>query len=326
MRAIVTGAAGFVGSHLVEALLARGDEVVCIERPGASRRWIEKLPVEWHATGLDDLDTLARLCGGAQVIYHLAGLTEAPQPSDFYAVNTLGTAQIVRAAARHNGSAPRLVLASSIAALGPCRNGDRLAPDTVPFPISHYGESKLLAEAVVHAHADRVPATVLRFPSIYGPRERAILTLFKLVQRGLALTIGSWDREVSLCYVTDAVQAFVAAGTRPGVAGRTYCVAYPEAVSWEHFANAAGRALGRTPRLVSLPVPVAQAVAVGLELVAKLRHRAAILNRERVREMTQERWVCDPSRAIADLAIQPQVDVERGIAQTATWYRENGWL
>jgi nucleoside-diphosphate-sugar epimerase len=326
MRAIVTGAAGFVGSHLVEALVARGDEVVCIERPGASRHWIERFPVEWHATGLEDLDALARICGGAQVIYHLAGLTEAAHPSDFYTVNTLGTAQIIRAAARHNGAAPRLVLASSIAALGPCRNGDRLAPDTVPFPISHYGESKLLAEAVVHAHADRVPATVLRFPSIYGPRERAILTLFKLVRRGFALTIGSWDREVSLCYVADAVQAFVAAGTHAQAAGRTYCIAHPEAVSWERFANAVGSALGRTPRLVSLPVPVAQTVAVVLELAAKLRRRAAILNRERVREMTQERWVCDPTRAMAELEIQPQFNVDRGIAETAIWYREQGWL
>lgn len=326
MRAIVTGAAGFVGSHLVEALVARGDAVVCVERPGASRHWIERLPVEWHATGLDDLDALARICEGAEVIYHLAGLTEAPHPSDFYAVNTLGTAQMIRAAARHNGAAPRLVLASSIAATGPCRNGDRLAPDTVPFPISHYGESKLLAEAVVHAHAEHVPATVLRFPSIYGPRERAILTLFKLVRRGFALTIGPWDREVSLCYVADAVQAFIAAGTRPRAAGRTYCIAHPEAVSWERFANAVGDALGRRPRLVSLPVPVAQAVAVTLELAAKLRRRAAILNRERVREMTQDRWVCDPSRAIADLEIRPAFDVERGIGATAAWYREHGWL
>lgn len=326
MRAVVTGAAGFVGSHLVEALIARGDEVVCVERPTASRRWIERFPVEWHAVGLEDVNALTRICNGAQVIYHLAGLTEAPHPRDFYAVNTMGTAQIVRAAAQHNGSAPRVVLASSIAALGPCRNGDRLAPDTVPFPISHYGESKLLAEAVVHAHRDRVPATVLRFPSIYGPRERAILTLFKLVRRGFALTIGRWDREVSLCYVTDAVQAFIAAGTRPGAAGRTYCVAHPEAVTWERFANAVGLALGRKPRLVSLPVPVAQGVAVVIELVAKLRRQAAIMNRERVREMTQDRWVCDPSRAMTELDIRPEFDVERGITSTAAWYREQRWL
>jgi nucleoside-diphosphate-sugar epimerase len=196
----------------------------------------------------------------------------------------------------------------------------------VPFPISHYGESKLLAEAVVHAHTDRVPATVLRFPSIYGPRERAILTLFKLVRRGFAVTIGSWDREVSLCYVADAVRAFIAAGTTPKAAGRTYCFAHPEAVSWERFANTVGAVLGRKPRLISLPIPVAQGVALGFEVVGKLRRRTAIMNRERVRDLTQERWVCDPTRAVHELQVEPAFDVHRGITETAAWYREQRWL
>lgn len=326
MRAVVTGAAGFVGSHLVEALCGRGDAVACVERPGASRRWVADFPIEWHAVGLDDVGALARICGGAQVVYHLAGLTEALHPRDFYAVNTLGTAQVLRAAAVHGAWAPRVVLASSIAALGPCRNGDFLAPDTVPFPISHYGESKLLAEAVVHGYADRVPGTVLRFPSIYGPRERAILILFKLVRRGVAVTIGRWNREVSLLYVKDATEAFLAAGTHPAAVGRTYCVAHPDPVTWEQFASAVGRALGRTPHLISLPVSVAQAMALVIELTAKLRHRTAILNRERVREVTQERWVCDPSRAMAELGLHPAFDVESGIAETASWYREQRWL
>ena len=326
MLAVVTGAAGFIGSHLIQALLARGDSVIGVERPGASRRWLEGLPLAYHEIGLEDTPALASLLDGSDVVYHLAGLTEARRSQDFYAVNTKGTAQVLRAAALFNGRAPRVVLASSIAALGPCRDGDCLNPDTVPFPISHYGHSKLLAEAMVHAYGDRVPGVILRFPSVYGPRERGILKLFKLVRHGLALTIGHWDRELSLIYVEDAVQAFIAAGTAPCAAGRCYCVAHPDAVSWRRFAHVVGDAVGRRPRLVSLPVAVAQAVAVAAEIVAKVRGVAAILNRERVREMTQERWVCDPTRAIQELAFRPAFDVARGVGKTAAWYREQRWL
>src|SRR5207245_2936484 len=263
MRAVVTGGAGFIGSHLIEALVARGDEVVCVERPGAPRRWLEGLDLSYRDSGLDNGRALSAAFAGADVVFHLAGLTEARAPRDFYAVNTEGTARVFRAAAAHNGRAPRVVLMSSLAALGPCRNGDRLSPDTVPYPISHYGHSKLLAEAIAHAFADRVPATIIRPTSVYGPRERGVLKLFRLVRRGVALTVGSWDREVSLVHVADLVRA---------------------------------------------------------------RHAAAILNRERLRELVQERWVCDPSRAMTELGFAPQYPVARGVAETAQWYREARWI
>ena len=325
MRAVVTGGAGFVGSHLIEALVARGDEVLCLERPGARRGWLGGLAVDYRECGLDPAG-LAGALDGADVVFHLAALTEARRPADHYRVNTEGTAHVLRAAARYNGRAPRVILMSSLAALGPNRGRAPLSPDSVPYPISHYGNSKLLAEAVMHAYADRVPGVILRFPSIYGPRERGVLILFKLVSRGVALTVGDWNREVSLMYVADVVNALIAAGTSDHAVGRTYCLGYPQPVTWGDFAAAVGRVLGRAPALVSIPELVARAVAVGAELVGALRHRAAILNRERLREMVQPRWVCDPSLAIAELGVEPQYGPERGVPETAAWYRGAGWL
>src|SRR2546425_3332289 len=88
MRAVVTGGAGFIGSHLIEALVQRGDEVVCVERPGASRRWLDGLDVCYRDSGLEDVSELTAALAGADVVFHLAGLTEARAPQDFYAVNT----------------------------------------------------------------------------------------------------------------------------------------------------------------------------------------------------------------------------------------------
>lgn len=327
MRAIVTGGAGFIGSHLIERLQALGHEVVCVERMGGSRGWVEGLDIVWEPIGLQSVAELRRAFRGADVVFHLAALTEAVRPADLYEVNTLGTANVLEAAATWNGSAPRVIFMSSLAACGPCRNGDSLTPDTVPFPLSHYGNSKLRAEAVVHAHADRVPTTIVRLPSVYGPRERAVLTLFRMVSHGLALTVGGWKREASLIYVGDVVQGLLAAAQADGRAsGRTYCLSHPRPVTWAGFAEATGEAVGRRPHLFSVGCRIARPIAIACEICARLRGRPAILNRDRVRELSQLRWVCDPSRAIDEIGFAPRFDVHRGTRVTAMWYKQAGWI
>jgi len=325
MRTVVTGGAGFVGSHLTETLISRRHEVVCIERPGAARGWLEGLPVEWSDCGLEDETRLARHFEGADVVFHLAALTEAPASDDYYRVNTVGTARVLRAAARCS-TPPRVVFMSTLAAVGPCRDGERIDGHTVPIPMSRYGHSKLLAEAVLHAYRDLVPGVILRFPSVYGPREKAALKLFQMVSHGVALTVGDWQREFSLIYVQDAVEALVAAATSPCAVGRTYCIAHPETLTWATFARLVGGAMGRSPVLLSVPVPAARAIALGLEGLARLRRHAAVLNRDRVREISQRRWVCDPSPAMSEISFTPRFPATRGVPATLGWYRQEGWL
>jgi len=316
MRTVVTGGAGFIGSHLIEGLVARGDDVLCVERPGASKRWLGGLEVEFRDHGLEDPARLTAAFAGADLVYHLAGLTEARKPADYYRVNTTGTARVLDAAARQPTS-PRVVLASSLAAIGPCQGDQTVSLDSVPRPISHYGQSKLLAEVMMHAYADRVPGVILRPTSVYGPRERGVLKFFQLVQHGIALTIGGWGREICLLYVGDLVQGLLAAGTNPHAVGRTYYLAYPHPITWRDFADAVGRALDRHPVLVSVPRSIAKVVAIAAEAGAFLARTAAILNRERVREMTQARWVCDVGRSVAELGFRPAFPLDRGVALTA---------
>ena len=326
MRAIVTGGGGFIGSHLIAALVARGAEVTCVERAGPRPPWIDRLPVRYVDHGIHDRAALTESFRGADVVFHLAGLTEARLPADFYGVNTEGTERVLQAASDHNGAAPRVMFLSSLAATGPCRNGDPLSPDSVPFPLSHYGQSKLLAEVVMHAYSDRVPGTIFRLPSVYGPRERGVFKFFQLVRRGVALTVGSWDRQLSMIYVKDLVQGLIAAADSPNGVGRTYCLAHPDPVSWRQFAKAAGAALHRDPVLLSVPPSVGRVIALTAEVIARLRRRPAILNRERLREIVQERWVCDTSRAITEIGFEPQYPITRGVREAVEWYEEAQWF
>jgi dihydroflavonol-4-reductase len=326
MRSVVTGGAGFIGSHLIEALVARGDEVVCLERPGASRRWVAGLPIDVRDHGLEDPRLLTAAFAGADVVYHLAGLTEARRPADYYRVNTEGTARVLQAAAQLGGGPPRVVLVSSQAAGGPCLDAEAVREESVPYPLSHYGHSKLMAEVMMYAYADRVPGVILRLSTVYGPRERAVLKFFQLVQRGIALTIGGWNREVCLLYVSDLVQGLLAAGTSPQAVGRTYYLSHPQPITWRRFAETVGQVLGRHPILVSVPQCAARVIAVGAEVCAVVARTVATLNREKVREMTQARWVCDVSRSVRELAFSPAYPLSRGVDVTAAWYREAGWI
>jgi len=219
-----------------------------------------------------------------------------------------------------------MVFLSSLAAVGPNRGDAPLTPDSIPYPLSHYGHSKLLAEQVLHSRSDRVESTIIRLPSVYGPRERGVLTFFRLVQHGVALTVGRWDRRLSMIYVEDAVRGIVAAALAPDASHRTYCLAHATPVTWRAFAAAVGEALGRRPRLWSLKEPVGRLIASAAELAARARGAAALLNREKLREIVATAWVCDPSRAARELGFQAGVGIGPGTAMTADWYRQARWL
>jgi nucleoside-diphosphate-sugar epimerase len=325
MRVVVTGGTGFIGGHLLEALVARGDQVISFERPGASRAWIAHLPLEVRPTSWSDPAGLAAACDGADVVFHLAGRTSARTAGEYQRVNVDGTAAVMRAAASSGSRPPHVVLLSSFSAVGPCRHGELLSARSAPDPLSPYGESKLRAEAVVHAWADRVPATVLRPTSVYGPRERGVLKFFRMVRRGFAIAVGDWERRVQLLHVLDLVRLLLRVADSPRAAGRTWCVAHPDTLTWRTFAGTVGRAVGRAPLLLRVPVPLTGVIARGAELAARLRGGASSLNRYRVRELAND-WVCDAEQAWADLGLQPEVSLDAGVAATVAWYRAAGWL
>jgi nucleoside-diphosphate-sugar epimerase len=326
MRVLVTGGTGFIGSHLVEALLAQGHEVRCLVRDTRRLGWISRLPsVTIAQGGMDEPRSLLDAMRGVDQVYHVAGLTRARAAGEFFRVNDEGTRRLVYACLEAPRGPRRLVHLSSLAAVGPTAMATACAEDVSPRPVSPYGWSKLQAEAAVLGARDRLHVTVLRPPVVYGPRDRGVLEVVRWVARGLLPMPAGPSRTLSLCYVQDLVTALLTAGEANVPSGEIFHVAGEGAFTWEQVGEALGEALGVRPTPLRIPVPILLALASGADAWSWLAGRPGYFSRGKVREAAGH-WLCDTGKARRLLGVLPSVGLSTGAAVTVKWYREAGWL
>jgi dihydroflavonol-4-reductase len=325
MRALVTGATGFVGSHVVEALAARGDAVTVLARGAAREAPLARFGVTVALGTLDDAAALAAAARGAEVVYHLAGLTAAATPADFQRVNAEGTRRLVEAVRAAAPGLSRFVYVSTQAALGPSAPGTRLAEDAPCRPLTAYGRSKLAGEEVVRAAAG-LPWSIVRPAAVYGPRDREFLTMFALIRWGFAPVFGDGTQQLSLVCAPDLAEAIVRAGTVAAASGRTYHAAHPEIVTTRELALAIGRAVGRRPTIIPVPGVVATPIVAAIGALAALRGRPSTLNRDKMAEFLAPAWLLAVDAAERDLGWRARLDVAEGTRLTAEWYRREAWL
>lgn len=322
MKAFVTGATGFLGTHLVNALRARGDEVACLVRSpakAATRNWQD---VRMVRGDLDDTAALRDGCAGADVVFHIAGRIAARDQAEFMASNRDGTANVLEAAALDPPK--RLVFVSSLAVAGPTVPGQPVDETRPPAPVTPYGRSKLAGELLVRSGP--IPWTIIRPPVVYGEWDEALVDLFRLARRGVVPMFGDGSQEISVINGADLAAAFIAVATSERAAGRVYFASHRTTVTTRELALAVGRAVGRRPILVPLPEAVARAVLWTVGTVARLAGRAAVLSLERAPEFFAPAWTCRADALRADTGWEARVDLDPGLARAAAWYREAGWL
>jgi len=326
MITLVTGATGFIGSHLVELLLSRAHTVRVLLRKTSSLEWLKGLPIELFYGDLFDMEAMQKAVSGVDYVYHSAGLTKAKTAEGYYRANQEGTRNLLNAALAQAPRIRRFVHISSQAAAGPSPTSAPITEDFPANPLTTYGKSKLKAEQEVLEVASRIPVTICRPPAVYGPRDKDIFEFFNTYKRGLQPIVGFSEKFVSLVHVTDLVRGFVLAGESEKARGQTYFISSERAYGWKEVGEVTRAAMGRGAIRVRIPEPLVYVISAFAEIGAKFSPKPALINLEKARDMVQDYWTCDSSKATRDFGYRQEISLVDGIRGTVEWYREQGWL
>lgn len=323
---LVTGGTGFVGSHLVELLLRKGYSVNCLVRDPDRVRWLEGAAVRLVKGDCSDPRSLVPAVRDVSVVFHLAGLTKARRAREYYEVNHLGTKNILEVCGTHTPGLKKFILVSSLAAAGPGPDGRCLTEAGTPHPVSDYGRSKILAEEEAFRFRDRYPVVILRPSAVYGPRDRDIYELFHWASRGVTLTIAGEERFINPCYVEDLAEALLLAAEKETPSGSRYFVAEERTYSWSEFRRLLLSTGNVKARNLTVPYGLAYLIGAASELGGLVTGKAALTNRQKIREAAQQYWICDVMKIRKDLGFTARYPLEDGLTRTWAWYRENGWI
>lgn len=326
MRALVTGASGFIGSNLVERLLAEGAQVKCLVRPRSKLTWLSNphltlVPGDFHNPA-----SLVQAVTDVDAVFHVAGATRAARRSGYFRGNLEATCNLLRACEDYGPGDQKFLFISSLAAAGPS-SGLPLTEDLKPYPVSAYGESKLAAEGAVLEFGRKRPVIVIRPPAVYGPRDRDTFMLFKSMQRGFHVIPGLSVQKVSLVHVHDLVTGILLAVRSEQAPSRVYYICSDGQHDWRTVGEYLGLALGRR-RFVTIYVPwgMMRLIALGGSLVSQFTRSPTLLSLDKLRDVRQSNWLCSNERAKAEIGFKPAIDLLTGLTTTAAWYKKIGWL
>jgi nucleoside-diphosphate-sugar epimerase len=329
MKVLVTGASGFLGSHVVERLSAAGEQVRAMVRRTSNRKHLQSLPnVEFFEGSVEQIDRMRDAVDGVDAIVHVAAVIKARSPDEFFAINVGGTSNLVQAArSLANGRRlKRFVHVSSLEACGPSADGAPVPADQ-ENPVTAYGRSKLAAEKVVLSARNDMPVTLLRPGAIYGPRDAEILEALRSIKRGLLPLVDGGRAKGVWIYATDCADACIRAIHADVPSGSVYFVddgCGP--LDQKQMLADAERALGRNALVrANLPVPFLMTVARGVEVFGRVANRPVMLTREKANMLLQN-WICSSEDTCRELDWQPRVPWSEGLPKTVGWYRQNGWL
>lgn len=327
MKALVTGARGFIGSFLVEKLLRKGYDVRCILRKkNSGLKWLKGLDVEVIEGDILNPDSLDAAVADVDTIFHLAGCTKALRTKEYYNVNVTGTQNLLTTVVKLNPSIKRFVHVSSLAAAGPSFNGIPLNEEQECRPVSHYGKSKCESEKVVSEFLDKLPITIIRPPAVFGPRDADVLTYFKYAKKGILPILSGGERTASFVYVKDLVDGIVLAAENETSERQTYYLCDEKPYTWDEFGGAIASALKVKTRRLVMPVFLSFWASLFSELFSKLSGKPSILSLDKYKEIKMNHWVCSSEKAKKELGFEPKYGLEKGIEETAEWYLANGWL
>ena len=327
-KILVTGAAGFIGSHLVDALVRRGEPVCCFVRKQDSLEFIPHKKTEIIIGDITNKKSLLPAVRGVETIYHLAAKTDFDGRTweEYYRPNVLGTRNLIDLAIKEK--VKRFVFFSTIRTIG-LKDSKIPIDETAPYyPLNFYDRSKVEAEKLlIKAYQEKkLPIVIIRPSSVYGPRGRGTYySFFKAIAEGRFFIIGNGKNLVSFVYVGNVVNATLLAGESKKAIGQIYFINDERPYTMEELSKTIASSFGRKLSSFHLPTSLAYLAGYGLGFLGKTLGFQSPLNPERVKNLTIS-YVFDIRKAKKELGYSPKISLKEGVEQTAQWYQKHGWL
>jgi dihydroflavonol-4-reductase len=328
MKVLVTGASGFVGSHLVDLLLEKKFNVSCLVRESSSMKWLESKNINLIFGDLNDSKTLEQKIKNFDIVYHVAGKTFGKNYEEFHNANAIGTKNLLNAIEKNIPGLKRFVYLSTQTVGGPAPSLDNpITEQNNPNPITSYGKSKLAGEKEIHKYTGIIPYTILRAPAIYGPRDYAILPVFQSVKFGVGTLMGFDEKYISLLHVKDIVKALYDASISEKTINNSYYLSSDKYYTWKEIISIMKNQLNKKMILyIRIPHFLILALARMSEIAGNLRGKPPVFNYEKGIDFIQSYWICSAGNAKDDFGFEQNFSAEYGIKNTIEWYKTNNLL
>ncbi|MBP9096442.1 MAG: NAD-dependent epimerase/dehydratase family protein [Ignavibacteria bacterium] len=326
MKAFITGATGFVGSHLADKLLAKGYEVYCLKRSTSSTKWLDGKDIKYVDGDLFSNEVLEKTIADMDYVYHVAGVVKSKDKAGFIKGNQLATKNLIEITYKVNPNIKKFVHVSSLAAVGPNLDDKPITEETPYHPITTYGVTKRDAELEVMKYKDKMNVTIVRPPAVFGPRDTEVFVYFQTFAKGLNSVIGLREKYLTLVYVEDLADAIVIAGEKDEAKSQKYFVGFKEAYNWKQIGEITGKLLGKKAFKIALPHFIVYTVGAFAQFFAGFSRKPATLNLEKCRDITQVRWVCSTDKIEKELGFKSKYTLESAFKKTIDWYKEQGWI
>lgn len=326
MKVLVTGSSGFIGSHLVEALLKKGFQVYCLIRKDSNLEWIKDQNVNFIVADYLNKSTLYKPLTGMEYVFHLGAAINAPDWDSYYKINTLGTKNIIEVCAEVNPYIRKFIFVSSIAASGPSYLKIFKKETDECRPVSLYGKSKLYAEQIVSEFKDKIPIVIVRPTNILGIRQKELFSVLKLVKKRIIPMLGNRDIQTSICFVQDLVTALILVAENDQACGETYFVSDNKAYSWFEMLTCIAKILKVYPMVIRIPYPILLLIAWISENLSKVINSKPLISIEHVASARKHYYLYDSNKIQKELDFHPIINFADGINEIIDWYKKQRML